>query len=103
MADDVATPDEKPSEPTTKAANGKPTLAIKVYAPFKVYYEGDGYSVSAINETGPFDVLPGHHNFLCMLIPCNLVIQTPDGQKDIKITRALMHVKADSVVVFMDV
>jgi F0F1-type ATP synthase epsilon subunit len=81
----------------------RPTIEIKVYAPFKVYYEGVGYSLSAVNQTGPFDILPRHHNFLCMLVPCNLKIQTPDGEKVIKISRALMHVKADRVVVFVDV
>lgn len=81
----------------------KPIIAVKVYAPFRVYYEGDGYSVSAVNETGPFDILPQHSNFLCMLVPCNLIIETPEGRKVIKISRALMHVKADRVVVFVDV
>ena len=81
----------------------KPTIDIKVYAPFKLYYEGPGYSISAVNETGPFDVLPRHHNFLCMLIPCTLAIETPEGRKTIKISRALMHVKANRVVVFVDV
>jgi F0F1-type ATP synthase epsilon subunit len=85
------------------AAEVKETIAIKVYAPFKVYYEGDGYSLSAVNETGPFDILPRHHNFLCMLVPCTLVIDTPAGQRTVKINRALMHVKADRVVVFVDV
>jgi F0F1-type ATP synthase epsilon subunit len=103
MTDESVTPEANTSEQTTKVHGGKPTIAIKVYAPFKVYYEGDGYSVSAVNETGPFDILPGHHNFLCMLVPCNLVIQTPNGQKDIKISRALMHVKAGRVTVFVDV
>lgn len=81
----------------------RPAIAIKVYAPFRIYYEGDGYSISAVNETGPFDILPQHHNFLCMLVPCNLIIETPQGRKVIKISRALMHVKADRVVVFVDV
>lgn len=84
--------------------HGKPLMSVKVYAPFKVYFEGDALSVSAINESGPFDILPRHHNFLCMLVPCQLLVRTPDGgEKKIKIHRALMHVKADSVVVFMDV
>ncbi|MBI3889043.1 hypothetical protein HY312_00490 [Candidatus Saccharibacteria bacterium] len=102
--------DEKPqvevaTEPEQAAPkhSGKPTVAIKVYAPFKIYYEGEGYSLSAVNATGPFDILPHHHNFLCMLVPCNLKIQTPDGEKIIKIHRALMHVKADSITVFVDV
>lgn len=82
---------------------GTPTMEVKVYAPFKVYYEGQAYSFSAVNATGPFDILPRHHNFLCMLVPCVARIKTSEGIKEVKIHRALMHVKADRVVVFMDV
>jgi F0F1-type ATP synthase epsilon subunit len=81
----------------------RPTLEVKVYAPFKVYYEGNALSVSAVNGTGPFDVLVNHHNFLCMLVPCMLTIQTLDGPQTVKINRALMHVKSNRVVVFIDV
>jgi F0F1-type ATP synthase epsilon subunit len=92
---------------TEEAAKGvdskKPVMAIKVYAPFQVYYEGEGYSISGINETGPFDILPHHHNFICMLVPCELVIKTPYEVKRVKISRALMHVKAEKVTVFVDV
>lgn len=77
---------------------------FKIYSPFKVYFEGDITSVSAINDTGPFDILAGHHNFLTLLNPCDLTIRVPD-QEDviIKITRGIMQVKADDVVVFLDV
>lgn len=86
------------------AAEGRPTMAVKVYAPFQVYFEGDAYSVSAENAVGPFDILPKHRNFLCMLVPCNLVVEPVKGKaRTIKIHRALMYVKADRVVVFMDV
>jgi F0F1-type ATP synthase epsilon subunit len=102
---DAETPAMPPEEQALAAAIDpkKLTIDIKIYAPFKVYYEGKGYSISAVNETGPFDVLPHHHNFLCMLVPGNLIVETPDGRKIIKVTRALMHVRADRVVVFMDV
>ena len=82
----------------------KPVMQVKVYAPFQVYFEGEARSVSAVNDTGPFDILPHHKNFLCMLVPCQLTIQPVEGPtKTVTIHRALMHVKADSVVVFMDV
>lgn len=103
MADEPTTPPAAEAEPTVQEPKGKPVMAVKVYAPFKVYFEGDAYSVSAVNDVGPFDVLPRHHNFLCMLVPCTLSIETPAGQKTVKIHRALMHVKADRVVVFVDV
>ncbi|MEJ0072676.1 MAG: hypothetical protein WDN27_01120 [Candidatus Saccharibacteria bacterium] len=92
-----------PGEEKRSSGDGKPTMAIKVYAPFKVYYEGDGLSITAVNETGPFDILPHHHNFLCMLVPCTLIIKTPYDVKEVKISRALMHVKAEKVTVFVDV
>ena len=105
MTDEASQPDtvQAGQDTAVPASNGKPTMAVKVYAPFKVYFEGDALSVSGVNETGPFDVLPHHHNFLCMLTPCELKIETPAGPKSIKVHRALMHVKSEHVTVFMDV
>ena len=103
MADDVTAPQAEEAEKVAANPSGKPTMAVKVYAPFKIYFEGEAYSVSAVNDVGPFDILPHHHNFLCMLVPCVLSIETPGGKQTIKIHRALMHVKADRVVVFVDV
>lgn len=99
MAEEVIQSD--PEQASKKS--GKPTITVKVYAPFKVYFEGDAYSVSAVNATGPFDVLPHHHNFLCMLVPSILLIQTPSGEKQIKIHRALLHVEKEHLTVFVDV
>lgn len=103
MADEAPATDASPEPAAAAKPSGKPTMAVKVYAPFQVYFEGEAHIVSAVNATGPFDVLPHHKNFLCMLVPCTLKITHPEGEKSIKIHRALMHVKADRVVVFMDV
>src|ERR1700744_1675336 len=103
MADEPSAPVAIEPEQAPAKHGGKLTMSVKVYAPFQIYFEGDAYSVSAVNQTGPFDVLPHHHNFLCMLEPCTLIVETPDGTKKIKVSRALMHVKSDRVVVFMDV
>lgn len=100
MADDTQ---EAVNQTVSKPANGKPTMTARVYAPFKVYFEGEITSLSAVNAVGPFDILPGHHNFLCMLVPCTLGIHTLQGEQKIPISRALMHVKADKVIVFVDV
>jgi len=64
MTDEASPSDTSPAAPATQAPKGKPAMFLKVYAPFKVYFEGDAYSISATNETGPFDILPKHHNFL---------------------------------------
>lgn len=77
---------------------------VKVYSPFKVYYDGLVKSISAVNDTGPFDVLGRHHNFLTLLIPCEIIIRA-EGKDDqrIKITRGIMQVSQNDVVVFLDV
>lgn len=106
MADETpqtSAPEVAEDEQPKGTHNGKAVMAVKVYAPFKVYFEGDAYSLSAVNATGPFDILPHHRNFLCMLVPCNLTVQTLNGPQMIKISRALMHVKSDRITVFVDV
>lgn len=83
--------------------NTMPTMHIKVYSPFKTYFDDDGYSISAENETGPFDILPHHHNFMTLLNACELVVRTPNATRKIRISGGLMHVKADRVIVFLDI
>ncbi len=78
-------------------------MHVKVYAPFKVYYDGIAESISAENTTGPFDVLAAHHNFMTLLSPCEIVVRNDDKEEKVKITRGIMHVKKDEVVVFLDV
>lgn len=79
------------------------TMHVKVYSPFRTYFDEDALSVSANNDTGPFDILARHHNFMTLLIPGELVIRTPLQEKKIRISRGIMHVKADKVIVFLDV
>ena len=78
-------------------------MHVKVYAPFKVYFDGIAKSVSAVNDTGPFDILPKHHNFMTLINSGEVVVMTDKGEEKFKITHGIMHVKADDVVVFLDV
>ncbi len=87
-----------------KDAKENPVMRIKVYSPFKTYFDADGYSISAVNATGPFDILPHHHNFLTLLSPGEMMIQAVrGGEQRIRISGGLMHVKADKVTVFLDI
>ncbi len=83
--------------------DGKPVVHIKVYSPFKIYFDDQAFSISAENDTGPFDILPGHHNFMTLLNSCELLIATATEPQKIKISRGVMHVKADQINVFLDV
>lgn len=83
-----------------------PSMHVKVHSPFKVYFDDEAFSISAENDTGPFDILPRHHNFMTLLNPCEIAIHAANEHQDryrIRIDRGVMHVKADSVIVFLDV
>jgi F0F1-type ATP synthase epsilon subunit len=86
----------------SKIEDGK-NMAVKVYSPFKTYYEGIALSVSAASKTGDFDILPKHHNFITLLVPCDLIVRTEKEDETFPITGGIMHVKADQVTVFLDV
>lgn len=99
--DQVQVADE--SKPKRSQKDGDLFMHVKIYAPFRTYFDGDAYSISAVNNTGPFDILPKHHNFMTLLNAGDIVVRTDRGEEKIAINRGIMHVKADVVVVFLDV
>ena len=100
---------KEPTEKLQKKKSVKQSLQdmtldnVKVYSPFKVYFDGEAQSISGVNGTGPFDILPGHKNFMSLLKKCKLVIRTKRGAETIPIDRGVMHVRGDQVTVFLDV
>ncbi len=87
-----------------KNVNKKQVMEVKIYSPFQDYYNGIAFSLSAVNATGPFDILPEHHNFISLLSPCDLVVRTvKNGDRKVQISGGIIHVKSDKVIVFLDV
>lgn len=78
-------------------------MNVKIYTPFKVYFDGLAYSVTAVNDTGQFDILPKHHNFMTLLNEGFIIVRHEKNEEKFKIVRGIMHVKADKVIVFLDV
>lgn len=79
-------------------------IQVKIYAPFKVYFNGAADSLSAVNDTGPFDILGRHKNFMSLLKQGTVIVREK-GKEDFKlaIDRGVLHVRADKVTVFLDV
>jgi F0F1-type ATP synthase epsilon subunit len=93
-----------PDQPTPPLQSSQPTMKVKLYAPFKTYFDGEAFSVTAVNRVGPFDILPHHKNFMTLLSQGNIVVRNVDKTDFIlPVTRGVMHVKADMVTVFLDV
>lgn len=98
-------PKEESSKEEKKEAPPEGQMFIKVYSPFKIYFDGLGKSITAENDTGLFDILAGHHKFLTLLSTCEIKIDASGDSEseNIKIDRGIMFVKEDRVTVFLDV
>ncbi|HEX5798111.1 MAG TPA: hypothetical protein VFX79_02045 [Candidatus Saccharimonadales bacterium] len=80
------------------------SINVKIYSPFKVYFNGAAKSISAENDTGPFDILPKHHNFMTLLNAGEITVaKQGGGDQKYRIARGVMHVKKNQVIVFLDV
>lgn len=76
----------------------------KIYTPFTTFFEGEARSITAKNDTGVFDVLAEHHNFITMLLPYDCIVEDVDGKKQtIPMHRGLLHVKDNHLTIFMEV
>jgi F0F1-type ATP synthase epsilon subunit len=94
-------PDEKAKKEIPKL--GKDQIYVKIYAPFKVYYDGIAKNITATNDTGKFDVLAEHHNFITILNAGETIVRDDQGEHVIDTDAAIMHVKGNQVVVFVNV
>ncbi len=98
---DTPAPATTASQPHIDAST--PSMHVKVYSPFRTYFDQKALSISGQNDSGPFDILPHHHNFLTLLKPGELTIRMSGAVQKIRIASGIMHVKADQVIVFLDV
>lgn len=79
-------------------------IHVKVYSPYQTYFDDEAQSISAENDTGPFDILPKHHNFMTLVNACEVTIRLEGGtSKRIRISRGVLHVRSNKVTLFLDV
>jgi F0F1-type ATP synthase epsilon subunit len=79
------------------------TFPVTVFSPFQTYFEGPALMVQATNGSGPFDVLEGHANFLCLLTPGKLRIQTPGKAPEFDIQKGILQVVDGVTYVFLNI
>jgi F0F1-type ATP synthase epsilon subunit len=80
-----------------------PTLHVTVRSRQGVVYEGDLAVVSSVNKSGPFDVMPNHTNFVCM-ISKHVVLRSLDNKvQEINVENGVLMVEKNTVKVFLGV
>ena len=97
MSDKSAKKEPKTDEHTKE-------IKVRVLSQFQTLYDDWALSFSAENQTGPFDVLKGHANFLTLISPCTATIKRADDtHREVDIERGVVRVTHDVVEVFLDV
>lgn len=78
-------------------------LNVKIFSPLKVFFEGTAVSVTAVNKTGPFDVLLDHINFFSILSSGDVVVNTGEDKVTIPIDKGVIRVSNNVVTVFTNI
>lgn len=79
------------------------TFPVTVFSPFQTFFEGPAMLVQATNKSGPFDVLEGHANFLCLLSPGTLRIHSPAKTEEFSIQKGILQVVNGQTYVFLNI
>ena len=77
-------------------------LMVKIFSPSRTFFEGRALSLSALNATGPFDILPKHANFICLLLPSDIRVDVGTQVFTFPVTSGLLRVTYNTVTVFLD-
>lgn len=74
------------------------SIQLKVLAAHQVYYQGEAYAVSSVNDLGPFDVLEGHVSFISIIKDRVIIHKTASEKVEIPITNGVLQVQDGKVV-----
>ena len=88
---------EDQQTPNNSSLTSTTSIHVTVRDRNRVIYEADATAITTYNETGLFDILPQHANFIS-LVEKSLVVHTVDGKKTtITINNGLLKVKDNAV------
>lgn len=79
------------------------TISVTVRNRQGILFDGEAKSVSSANKVGPFDILPGHTNFVSM-INKKLTVRASDGRViNLTLDKGVIWVEENKVKVFVGV
>lgn len=79
------------------------TLKVIVRNTEGIVFEGEVFAVSSINQIGPFDILPGHANFICTIRDKVTIHKTVKENKEITVENGILRVKDNKVEIYLGI
>ncbi|MCL5970225.1 MAG: hypothetical protein M1450_01850 [Patescibacteria group bacterium] len=80
----------------------KDTISVVIRNRSGIVLAEEVKALSSLNETGPFDVLPMHENFIS-IIKDTITIHKKNGKNEIKISNGIIRVHENQINIFLEV
>jgi F0F1-type ATP synthase epsilon subunit len=88
----------KPSVATTQGR-----FKVKILSPYETFFMGEAVSLSAANQSGPFDILAGHANFFSLVDGGEVTVDTGFQRLKFPLSRGIIRVNKDGVTLFTNI
>lgn len=78
----------------------KKKIQVKIRNTQKIVFEGEVDRISSYNKVGPFDIYPGHANFISIVKDKLSLYDNNEMIKEIEFERAVLEIKKDMAKIF---
>ncbi len=79
------------------------TFDVKIMNSDAVLFKGKAKSVSSVNDTGKFDILPGHTNFISIIKEHLTLTTDTNNQKEFDVDNGIVMVFENKLKVFLGI
>lgn len=93
---------EQAVSPRTDKAPSEGKIMVDIRNRKEQFFQGEASTVSSVNETGEFDVLNKHANFVTLIRGYVIVDKGLATEKKFDIDSGVLAAKTDSVDVYLD-
>lgn len=75
-------------------------LSVEINSPEKIIWEGKAASISSINSSGPFDILPMHANFITIIENQTIKIDIGNKLEEFTYSNAIVYASKNKVLIY---
>lgn len=79
------------------------TLNVSIRSKEKLLYSGVAKTISSENESGPFDILPGHANFISLIFSYVILDRHLSSETSFDLEKGVMYVISDKVEIYVGI
>ena len=76
-------------------------ISVTIYGLESILYQGKVKALTSVNESGKFDILPMHSNFISIVKDYLILHERQETKKEFKLTRGVLRVVNNEASIFL--